>query len=760
MNPPLLHPNSRILVFTLFLLALLAPLSQATIPNEINLQGALADSNGNPIAGTYAYQISFFNSAAGGSAIQTATGTTTLSSGGRFSITVAPSAEVLSASQAWYELGIDSNQNGFGPEDVFPDRAQMLSVPFSLRADQAVKSSNSDLFGGLAPASFVRSATLDTLVWSLAGNSGTMVPGDFLGTTDNKPFEVRVNNLRAFRFEPDAESPNLIGGNLANQVQAGARGATIGGGGSSGLANQVLANYGTVAGGLDNSASAIFSVISGGQGNTVSGNHATISGGHDNVADHSLATIGGGLENKATELSATVSGGGRNKAQGVGSSVHGGVDNTASSSGATVGGGSLNLATANVTTVGGGTDNQAGAAGATVAGGVDNKALGPHNAISGGLSNRTLGEASVVAGGDGNSANGDVSTIGGGLSNKASAEKATIAGGSGNIASGKSSTVAGGELNGATGELSFVGGGRFHSATGYSSTVAGGGGFDAFYNSEVPNQSTGDWSTIGGGERNMASGPDSTIGGGDGNAASELNSAIGGGSNNRAEGDSSVVAGGTSNTAAGPQYSAVGGGHGNQATGYGAWIGGGEANEASGDVAMVPGGQLNVAMGNLSFAAGRRAKALHHGAFVWADSEDADFASTTVDQFSVRSANGLRLSKNAEGIKTVNYGEHYRDNSIAAWGRVTSNVLATSLNVASVVKESTGVYRIVLKASAADAANLTPVVTAEVGAAPISAATARLVAVKKDTATAFRVYLNDGAFNPVNGDFTFIVTGR
>jgi hypothetical protein len=40
-------------------------------------------------------------------------------------------------------------------------------------------------------------------------------------------------------------------------------------------------------------------------------------------------------------------------------------------------------------------------------------------------------------------------------------------------------------------------------------------------------------------------------------------------------------------------------------------------------------------------AAGRRAEALHDGAFVWADSTDADVSSTTSNQFTVRATGGV-----------------------------------------------------------------------------------------------------------------------
>ena len=79
----------------------------------------------------------------------------------------------------------------------------------------------------------------------------------------------------------------------------------------------------------------------------------------------------------------------------------------------------------------------------------------------------------------------------------------------------------------------------------------------------------------------------------------------------------------------------------NTAGGGAATVGGGSANVASGDAATVPGGVLNVAGGDYSFAAGRRAKALHQGAFVWADSQGADFTSTANDQFLIRAQGGV-----------------------------------------------------------------------------------------------------------------------
>jgi hypothetical protein len=63
----------------------------------------------------------------------------------------------------------------------------------------------------------------------------------------------------------------------------------------------------------------------------------------------------------------------------------------------------------------------------------------------------------------------------------------------------------------------------------------------------------------------------------------------------------------------------------------------------------VPGGDNNIA-GLMSFAAGHRAKANHTGAFVWADSTEADFASTAQNQFSIRATGGVRLSDNTPNL--------------------------------------------------------------------------------------------------------------
>ncbi len=89
-------------------------------------------------------------------------------------------------------------------------------------------------------------------------------------------------------------------------------------------------------------------------------------------------------------------------------------------------------------------------------------------------------------------------------------------------------------------------------------------------------------------------------------------------------------------------------GPGGYGTSYASVVGGGHNNNAEGDYSVVPGGESNWSPGAYSFAAGRRAKATAAGQFVWADSQDVDFAGASwepglfgADSFCVRAQGGV-----------------------------------------------------------------------------------------------------------------------
>jgi hypothetical protein len=218
-----------------------------------------------------------------------------------------------------------------------------------------------------------------------------------LGTNDVQPLEIKAGNARVMRYEPNAISPNVIGGSPVNGVAAGVRGATIAGGGVPGgiidppfhfgASNSVTDAYGTVGGGSAN-------IAGDNEGTTADRPFGTVSGGHRNWAAGFAASIGGGRSNTAAGVHATVGGGGGNGAWG---------------SHSTVGGGDTSGAWGSHSTVGGGYNHRAAGDNSTVAGGYSNEATGQSSTISGGEYNDASGISSTVAGGTSNIASGDYS---------------------------------------------------------------------------------------------------------------------------------------------------------------------------------------------------------------------------------------------------------------------------------------------------------------------------------------------------------------
>ncbi len=336
-----------------------------------------------------------------------------------------------------------------------------------------------------------------------------------------------------------------------------------------------------------------------------------------------------------------------------------------------------------------------GAYGATVGGGgssgYPNRVTDYFGTVGGGRNNQA---------GDGSGSNSDASyaTVGGGWSNVASEESTTVGGGWDNVASGYIATVGGGYSNDGSGSYATVPGGYDNTAEGHYSFAAGRhaqalhrGAFVWADSTDTPITSTTDNqflvrasggvvftathgallrlepntyspNLIGGyGGNGTTSGTHgATIGGGGQsgwiNRVTDHFGTVAGGARNRAGNDDgavdnrqgATVGGGVMNTASG-QASTVSGGYQNTVSGGFGTIGGGSENVVTGTYGTVPGGRLNSAQGSDSFAAGRRAKANHAGAFVWADSSNYDFASSAGDQFSIRATGGMRFVSGIDG---------------------------------------------------------------------------------------------------------------
>jgi hypothetical protein len=249
------------------------------------------------------------------------------------------------------------------------------SAPFTVDSSYLVAGLNADLLDGEHASAFALSGhTHEGAFWLQGGNSfGTV---GTLGTNDDQALELEVNNVRALRLEPNATSPNLIGGYSGNWLTAGVYGATIGGGGSSLYLNRVTDNHGTVGGGAGNQAGDNLGTPSDKQ-------YATVAGGRSNTASGVNSSIGGGYGNGASGAQSSVAGGASNTASAWCTSVGGGIYNTASATGSNVGGGESNTASGSDSSVGGGAGNVAGGVAATVPGGYQNQALGSHSFAAG-----------------------------------------------------------------------------------------------------------------------------------------------------------------------------------------------------------------------------------------------------------------------------------------------------------------------------------------------------------------------------------------
>lgn len=326
---------------------------------------------------------------------------------------------------------------------------------------------DADMLDGLHASAF----------WQLGGNGGTIPGTHFVGTTDNRPLDLRVNNQRALRLEPTAsnDTVNVIGGSVRNFVAAGVVGATIGGGGASSIflglyTNSVAGDFGTIAGGLANRihTAASFSAIAGGENNAIGANSSwsSILGGLRNAigtnAQHSV--IAGGWGNNTAANSSTISGGQSSR---IGTNswfavIGGGSENliAPNSSYPTIAGGQRNEIGTNsdASTVGGGSVNRiaSDSEASTIGGGVGND-IGTNSAFSaigGGTNNNIAANSpfSTIAGGQLNDigTNSHSSTVGGGTNNNIGADSpfSTIAGGSrNNIGTNSSYCTIGGGLN-------------------------------------------------------------------------------------------------------------------------------------------------------------------------------------------------------------------------------------------------------------------------------------------------------------------------
>src|SRR5439155_15374043 len=105
-----------------------------------------------------------------------------------------------------------SANNTCSGQNNFNNAAGTFTGTFSGNGSGVTSLNANNLSSGTVPPAALSNA------WKTTGNAGTTPGTHFLGTTDNQPLELKVNNLRALRLEPGIEdanhsgAPNVIGG--------------------------------------------------------------------------------------------------------------------------------------------------------------------------------------------------------------------------------------------------------------------------------------------------------------------------------------------------------------------------------------------------------------------------------------------------------------------------------------------------------------------------------------------------------------------
>jgi len=504
---------------------------------------------------------------------------------------------------------------------------------------------------------------------------------------------------------------SAIGGGYENRIHFQSPYATIAGGFANNIYDFCI--YSAIGGGLENEVDSAYSVIAGGSGNVIGDNSsaATIGGGALNLIEDfsSYSVIAGGESNRVAGSFATVGGGLNNESSSTYSTVPGGRDNRAGGLYSFAAGrrakadhlGTLVWADSQDADFPSAGPNEfavrASGGVRLVTGGVGVSVDG-NPLVSAPVTSTQIGDGAV---GTADLANSAVTS--------AKIANGTIAAADVNAptfdttfwrATGNAGTTPGTHFLGTTdnqplefkvnnlrclrfepssaNSINIVGGwaGNLVGPGVIGATIAGGGVGD--FPESYPNEVHSDYSTIGGGIYNSI-------------AEESEGAVIAGGAANRIEfaARRAALGGGVYNSIlSNAWYASIGGGHRNligtnamaatisggetniignnarHATIAGGYvnnignnsshsaIGGGSSNNIPADstYATIPGGRDNIAQGDYSFAAGRRARANHNGAFVWADSTDAEFPSDRNDQFKIRANGGVHLQTGGSGL--------------------------------------------------------------------------------------------------------------
>ena len=389
-------------------------------------QGRL-NSSGSPANGSYDLAFTLFATNTSGVAVAgPVTNIAVAVTNGLFTTLVDFGPGAFTGTSNWLTLAVSTN--GANSFNTLAPRQQVTPTPYALLSANAMTAASANAVAagnvtgtlGLAqlPAGVVtNSATGVNLTgafagngggltniadWHLTGNTGT-TNGNYLGTADNQPLEIRVGGARAGWISPSNGGPNIIFGSTQNVISSGTTGSSILGGST----NLILpaADFSLLAGGLGNTIqnNANNSFVGGGSGNLVSLNspYSVLGGGANNTIQSYVvyAFLGGGVGNSVANFAHR-------------SALVGGENNSIQSY-------------ADHAFLGGGNGNSLGGSYSVISGGLNNYVNGGNNFLGGGARNSMASSSadSVLVGGTYNTINQNMyAFLGGGSENSIQAD--------------------------------------------------------------------------------------------------------------------------------------------------------------------------------------------------------------------------------------------------------------------------------------------------------------------------------------------------
>jgi len=135
--------NSRVAFCAIICISIFVAEAMATVPSQINFQGTLADSNGNPITGTiYLMRFSIYADSTGGLALWSENQTNIVVTDGLFRVLLGSSTafpiSLFNGSKRWLSIRIQPDAQDMAP------RLPLVMVPYSYRSKETDHSIRAD----------------------------------------------------------------------------------------------------------------------------------------------------------------------------------------------------------------------------------------------------------------------------------------------------------------------------------------------------------------------------------------------------------------------------------------------------------------------------------------------------------------------------------------------------------------------------------------------------------------------------------------